>query len=436
MYTAGMKRVLGLTLLLAVAAGLAYVALMTQRERSYRELVQRGDAALDRHDSFGAVEAFTHAIWLKDDSMAAHLKRGEAYRRRNEYEAALRDLRRAADLDPNAPLPRELLGDVHYGMALHDREQGAARFKRAADRYRESVALDDGAARVHYKLGLASYRGGHVPSAVDALRKAIGLDGGLAEAHYMLGVCLRAANRPEEAVRSLQRAISLARAFIPAREELADIYGRLGRNEERLAELEALLALQPGAARERALALAYASAGLLDRAVIQLGQAARKYPDDPETYVALGRLWLGHAGGGGRVEANKAIEALQGAVSTDSSSHALTLLGRAQLLAGDHARAEKTLQQASQRFPVDPAAFKFLADAAERRGHSELAARALLDYAALTRTESIDLPVLIRIAEAHLRAGNIPEARRIVLAADARDPGHPGVIALQQRLPE
>ena len=44
--------------------------------------------------------------------MAGHLKRGEAYRRRKEYESALKDLRRAADLDPLAPHPREILGDV------------------------------------------------------------------------------------------------------------------------------------------------------------------------------------------------------------------------------------------------------------------------------------------------------------------------------------
>jgi Flp pilus assembly protein TadD len=111
------KRVLGGVLLAVVAAGATYGVIVTQRERSYRDFVGRGDVALAQDDSSAAIEAFSVAISLKGDSMAAHLKRGEAYRRRQEFEFALRDLRTAADIDPVSPYPRELLGDVHYGMA-------------------------------------------------------------------------------------------------------------------------------------------------------------------------------------------------------------------------------------------------------------------------------------------------------------------------------
>ena len=45
--------------------------------------------------------------------------------------------------------------------------------------------------------------------------------------------------------------------------------------------------------------------------------------------------------------------------------------------------AETVLQQATEKRPVDPQAFYYLADAAERRGHSDVARRALLDYRAL-----------------------------------------------------
>ena len=47
--------------------------------------------------------------------MAAHLKRGLAYRERGEPEAALRDLRRASELDPSAPRVFEWQGDVNAG---------------------------------------------------------------------------------------------------------------------------------------------------------------------------------------------------------------------------------------------------------------------------------------------------------------------------------
>ncbi|HVL66572.1 MAG TPA: tetratricopeptide repeat protein [Vicinamibacterales bacterium] len=428
-----MRRAAGVCLLLVLAGALAYGYAVTQRERAYRTVIERGDEALGRDDSYAAIEAFSVAISLKSDSMAAHLKRGEAYRRRSEFEAALRDLRRAADLDPLAPLPRELLGDVHYTMAGLAGQNARARFTRALERYRESVSLDDGSPRVQYKLGLASYRAGQLPGAITALQAAIRLDERFAEAHYMLGVCLRAAQQTADAVKSVERAVALAPAFLPAREELADAYARLERHEDRLNQLLALLALQPGPARERALGIGYAQAGHLDRAVAQLGHAVRRYPDDAATYVALGRLWLERAETGGRVELNKALQALQG-VGSDSSSEALTLLGRAHLLAGDLVRAEKTLQAAAARFPVDPEAFLFLARAAERRAQVETAQRALVDYAALVGTDVLDVPLLLRLAEAYTRGGNLAEARRVVALALQRDPDSRAAAALQKRL--
>ena len=378
-----MKRLFGILLLLVVVAGAGYGFVVTQREASYRRFVEQGDAALARDDSFAAIEAFSVAISLKSDSMAAHLKRGEAYRRRGEYAMAVGDLRRAAALDPLAIHPRELLGDVHYRVGIEDGRAAPVRFARAVERYRESVALDDRSARLQYKLGVASYRAGQVSVAIAALQKAIEIDQRFAEAHYVLGLTLRMAQRPDDAIRSLERAVALAPALLPAREALADLYGAMRRHESRLAHLEALAALQPTAARQRALAVANATAGHMDRAVAQLARAAQRYPEDHETYVTLGRLWLHRAAAGGRVELGKALEALQTSVAGDTTSEALTLLGHAQLLAGDVARAEGTLQQATLRFPVEPDAFLHLADAASRRGHTATARRALLDYAAL-----------------------------------------------------
>lgn len=429
-----MKRLLGILLLVATATGVAYGLLVTQRESSYRRFVEEGDAALARDDSNAAIEAFSVAISLKSDSMAANLKRGEAYRRRGEYDAAMRDLRRAADLDSLAIHPRELLGDVHYRIGLTDGRSAPVSFAKAVERYAQSVALDDRSARLQYKLGLASYRAGQTRKAIQALREAVRLEPRFAEAHYVLGMCLRADGQPDEAVRSLERAVVFAPALLPVREELADLYEKLRRYEPRLSHLEALAALQPSAARERALAMGYASAGNLDRAVGELARGAQRYPDDREMYVTLGRLWLQRAGAGGRVERAKALAALQSAAAGDATSEALTLLGRARLLAGDTGRAEQVLQQAAQRFPVAPSAFLYLAEAAERQGHAVAAKRALLDYAALVPASSLDAALLARIAAAHLQSGDREAARRAVREALEKEPANAAALTLRQRI--
>lgn len=429
-----MKRLLGLGLLAVLAAALAYGLVVTRREASYRQYIELGDAALARDDSYAAIEAFSVAISWKGDSMAAHLKRGEAYRRRNEFAAALRDLRQAAVLDPLATYPRELLGDVHYAQALSAPTSAPVLFRRAVDRYRECAALDDSSARVQYKLGLASYRAGQLPAATEALRRAVRLDPLLAEAHYALGICLRAAQKTTQAIASLERAVALAPTLLAAREELAHVYDRLGRHEARLTHLEALVALQPGAARERALGLAYARAGHLDRAVGQLSHAVQRYPDDAATYVAVGRVWLDRARDGGRVEVGKALEALKAAEGNDSTSEALTLLGRALLRAGDLRRAEEVLQRAADRFPVDPEALRHLSEVARRRGRLDVAERALLDYVALVRTEALSAALLVRLGEVHLRRGDMDDARQAVRAALEKEPGNQLALTLNARL--
>jgi len=457
-----MKRVfLGVFALLAcVAAVYGYTA--SRREHTYRELIDRGEAALARDDTFASIEAFSGAIAIKPYSMLGYLKRGETYRRRHQLEDALPDLLRASELDPLAPRPLELLGDVNYSLA---------RFGRATERYRAYVKLDDRSPRVLYKLALAHYSAGQPAIALDALTRAIAMDDAFAEAYYLLGLTYRDLRKPKESLRALERSVRLAPALLHAREELADLYGRLGRHDDRIGQLDAVLALDPGPSREVALGVAYGDAGQFDRAVTTLGHAAETHPDHSYTYVALGRLWLETAQTRrDRVSLSKALGALEGAVGTDESSEALMLFGRALILAQDTKLAERVLQRATEKMPVDPLAFYYLADAAERRGHSEVARRALLDYRALAgegthsrQTAALairiadlsmtlgdpgsaviwykrgigpasDAAVLIRFAHAQSKAGNLQAARATLGKALERDPANRAARAALRRL--
>ena len=122
-----------------VAGALAYAALANERE--FERQIAAGDQAVAAERHFQAIEAFSGAIALKPDSMLAHLKRGAVYQNQAEFEAALRDLREAVDIDPSALLAIELLGDVN--TSLH-------RPERALERYETYIALDERSARVHY----------------------------------------------------------------------------------------------------------------------------------------------------------------------------------------------------------------------------------------------------------------------------------------------
>jgi tetratricopeptide (TPR) repeat protein len=457
------KRVLAGLILLGLSAAGMYGYTLNERERRYRQFIADGDAALGRDNTFAAIEAFSYAIALKGDAMVGYLKRGHAYRRRGEFVAAIRDLRRASELDPTATRPLEELGDAYLADTPH-------RYASAAERFQEYVRLDNRAPRVLYKLAFARYNEGHGAEAIDALQRAVALDDRFAEAQYLLGLCHRNAQHPDAARKALERAVQLQPTLFHAREELADLYGSLGRTDDRLTQLEALAALDPGASREVALGLAYARAGQTDRAVTTLARASERYPDHPYAYVALGRVWLEIAQArGDRVALSKALGALEGAVGSDDSSEALTLFGRALLLTSDAEAAERMLVGATQKAPVDPLAFAYLADAAERLGHFAIARQALLDYDVLRgdtdarrrvaqnarigdlslkmndpataaayflrASDGKDATLLARAADAQLRAGDRETARATVAKALEQDPANAIALAVKKRLP-
>jgi tetratricopeptide (TPR) repeat protein len=457
------KRVLAGLVLLGLSAAGVYGYTLNERERSYRQWIADGDAALARNDTFAAIEAFSGAITLKQEAMLGYLKRGQTYRRRGEYVAAIRDLRRASELDPTATQPLEDLGDAYLADTPH-------RYGSAAERFQEYVRLDPRAPRILYKLAFARFHEGKRQAAIDALQRSLAIDDRVPEAHYLLGLCQRDAQQPELARAALEHAVRLQPAFLPAREELADLYASIGRTNDHLAQLVLLAALDPAPSRDVALGLAYARAGQKDRAVTTLAATTDRYPDHAYAYVALGRVWLEIAqAGGDRVALRKALGALEGAVGTDNSSEALTLFGRALLMTSDEETAERMLLDATERKPVDPLAFAYLADAAERLGHFTVARQALIDYGVLRgdtdarrrsaqaarlaelslkvnepgaaaayflrAAENGDATFMARAADAQYRAGDLEAARATLARALEKDPANTAALAVQRRLP-
>ena len=425
-YYGAVKRMLAATLLLGgLGAAIVFGYTVASRDQEYRRLIQLGDASVAEGQTFQAIEAFSGALALKPESMLAHLKRGETYRRRGDLQAALRDLRVASRLDPTATQPWEEIGDVNYALERDDR---------AVEGYDAYIRLDDRSPSVLYKLGLAQHRRGNPVGAIDALRRAVALNKHFAEANYLLGLCLAERNQPEEAVAALEQAVSLDPALVPPREELADLYASQGRHQEEVQQLEALAALDPGRPeRQTALGLGYAHSGHSDMAIVALGRAAERLPDQPGVFAALGRVWLRAAEErGDKAALRKALEALEPiATQPSASGDALALYGRALLLAGDAQRAEPVLQQATARLPVELETFQDLADVAQRLGHLSLARHALLQREALSEDDQDRAPRAARIGDLSMKLNDVSEAVRWYERAAQ---GAPTETALAQKL--
>lgn len=415
-----------LVLATAAAAGAGMYTAYTS-DREYVRLIAAGDDALSSGQSLRALEAYSGAIALRPDSMLAHLKRGMIYRSRGELTEALKDLRRAADLDPTATRPAEILGDTHLSLQ---------RFEQAAARYETYLSLDDGSAGVWYKLGLARYRAGKAAAALEPLQRAVAIDKGMAEAHFLLGLCLRDLKRAAPARASLETAARLSPGLTAPREALAALFTSTGDNARALDQLEALAALDPWQPdRFVALGLAHARSRRFDAAVLALSRAVERFPDAPQVYAALGKVWLDAAEVREDTQAlRNAIEALSTAASHgDVTSAALTDLGRAWLIAGNTAAAERALRRAIDQRPVDPAAFLHLATVARYGGRTQEARDSLIRYATLLGDAEPLAAIATQIASDSIRLGEPQVALRWIDRAIDDAGTTPALASLRRR---
>lgn len=382
-----------------VAGALAFGALANERE--FDRQIADGDSAVIAERPFQAIEAYSGAIALKPDSMLAHYKRGAVYQSQNELEAALRDFRSAADLDPTSLRAIESLGDTNLTLGRSDR---------AVERYEAFVALDEKNARVLFKLGLARYRAGRIKDVMGPIQQALAIEPAMGDAYYVLGLAQRDLDQLAAARTSLEEASRRSPASqTSAREALADVYLQDGDHGRAINQLEALAALEPGKAdRAVAVGLAQARAGRDDAAVLTLSRAVDRFPDAPQVYAALGHVWLASAQRrGDRVALNKAVEALeQASRRSDATSDTFAELGRAYLLSGDRLAAERALRQAVAKLPVPPDAYLQLADVTSRDGRVQDARDALLKYATLVGDERPLATVATQIADYSVRLGD------------------------------
>ena len=280
-----------------------------------------------------ALEAYSGAIALRPDSMVAHLKRGMTYRDRGELDAALKDLRRASELDPTATLALDCWATPTCA---------SERFDRAAERYEAYVALDDRSPRVWYKLGLASLSRRSAGQAREPLQRAVALD--------------KIAGRGSPAARPLAARSRDSPGALAPRSKRPRSWRRHSPHHARRSP--AVYAASGDTSRGDRSARSAGrprsnAAGPLRRAWPRARACApprrRRAHAEPRgravsrrdaVYAALGRVWLER--GGSRRRRRRAQEGRRGAVHrgghVDVTSDTLTDLGRALLASGDSRR--------------------------------------------------------------------------------------------------
>ena len=415
----------------AAWAAFAYVS----GEARYRGLLEAGEAAMAAGDNYGAAEAFSGAIALRPTSMVAHYRRGEAYLAQRRMDQALRDLRQAARLEPDATLPLLALGRLHELNGEYS--QAVDAYERAAAKLRSEDPL------VLYLLALARYRGGSAANAPASAEKplvdALARREAFPEAHYLLGLVRRDTNNIDGAIASLETAVRLAPEMVAAREELADLYRQLGRSIDEMRHLQALA--RDDSRPERRIAMAMAETRR-EQYVMALDTLKDAPLTDPRVQLAVARVHLAQAERTLEPSAiARAREVLEQALAgTAPRSEGLALYGRLLYLSGDASTAERMLKDAVDTTPVSPEAYAFLADAAERLSHDRDARDALVNLEALqgdTANAEVRAARARRIGALSLRANDARTALPYLQQAESgghKDAATLGLLARAQWL--
>ncbi len=240
----------------------------------------------------------------------AYNRRGLIHHSQGEYELALRDYKRALELDPKNAHHYYWVGALYH--FLERREEAVSIYQKAI-----SVA-DANDSQVYTNLGDVYSELGYWTEAITNFNKAIEIDPtdtnsyiGLVGVYFELG-------RIEEAIAILQKAIELDRSYAYPHSVLGYVYAQLGRSEEAIAACLTAIELDPNDATPYiGLGIVYGQLGRTDEAIAVCQKAIELDPNDATSHIGLGYVYrrLGRS--------DKAIAAYHKAIELDPDDAAV-----------------------------------------------------------------------------------------------------------------
>jgi tetratricopeptide (TPR) repeat protein len=167
----------------------------------------------------------THMLDINSDQPTGRMQLSQFAYHRGDSKAAIRQIRKAIEWDPNSP-------PFHHDLAIL--LSGTGDTPGAIKSLEDAIRLAPDEPEYHYKLALALAETGEMEKAVSALEKTVGLDPYNGRAWYNLGLAYNGMNRQQEAIAALLKgeAAEPSDAAIPY--ALATILARLDRRDEAL----------------------------------------------------------------------------------------------------------------------------------------------------------------------------------------------------------
>ena len=182
-----------------------------------------------------AQQALARLLEVGKDSAELHLFLGKAYLARDQNYDALRELQRAAQINPKLPF-------VHYNLGVAYRGNGD--LAKAKDEFLKDSAVEPGVAYNYEQLGIICQSLDQKQDAKLYFQRALKLNHRLGTSWYGLAKMYKEEKRYPEALKALDEAGALDEKSASAHYLRAQVLMQLGRKTEAHAELAAVRNLQ------------------------------------------------------------------------------------------------------------------------------------------------------------------------------------------------
>jgi len=205
-----------------------------------------GNVSYKQGDLDGAIEHFKKALELQPEATALHYRLGLAYRKqgnmeRAKEELALNESDEVLFPDPPIAVLDRFVRNSASRVTAANRAMQRGDVEQAAALYREAVKTNPDDALAHYNLGFALVRLGHPEEAETEFRKTLEIDPKNRDAHFNLATSLARKDQWAEAAEHFRRSYELDPRDHPAHLEWARALLAMGQDDAAEKELAAVI---------------------------------------------------------------------------------------------------------------------------------------------------------------------------------------------------
>ena len=169
----------------------------------------RAKTLMDAGEMQAALDELNRALESDPNHVPTITAVGDIHRKNGDYTQAVENYKRACHVDPYAFRPHYNLGVTYQAMASVAQGAEAMRqyLRDAVMTYIRALAIDPESFHAKLNLGACYYQMGQYDLAEQSTREALALRPTSSRANNNLGIILEAVNRPDEAIAAYKRSI-------------------------------------------------------------------------------------------------------------------------------------------------------------------------------------------------------------------------------------